>query len=325
MFTKWKFRRICRQCKGPDYIDRIPALAYLGEYRRKRKARLIRNAALCICVAVAVLAASVFIVFGGVKTSEKAAKQPQSEVLYSDVKNYNGYSWARVNAGNVICDRRLAYELGKEENADSLFAVVVVLYNHDELEAVTETRVEILTGYTFFLKAFHEKVKAVLSGEGNVQDVIDDIVYRKYTYELSEYEAVGGFDTDCFDKATIDTVYKVLASTEAQLGDRAYLKQLDSELDYVFRDSGITETKITMWDICFNKSYFADVEWQYENDISYFEALGLELTPLNMEEALTIGSQPQKIYKAIIKKSQVELIKGTKYGIYMELQSKATV
>ncbi len=336
MFTKWKFKRACRACKGPDYTNRISALSYLAEYRRKRKARKARITVSLTCTVAVLLFAVVFTVNSGKEkepeqiidnsilseASESKDEIKYDKIIYSESLNYNGYSWARVNAGNVICDRKLQHELNNEENADSLFAVVVVLYDESGIEEVTASRLKILTKYTLFLKEFRSVLKATLAGTVTEDKLADMIINKKYRYELSEYEAVGGFNSEFFDSDTVATVYKVINATDIQLGDGDFLRTLDSELDYIFRDAGVAETDVTMWDIYFNKSYFSDLEWKTESDVEYFEALGIEITPLDMDEVLFYGSEPQKIYKTYLSKEQMNSIKGTKYGVYIGLQSK---
>ncbi len=86
MFVKHKFKKICKKCKGPDYTDRIPALEDL-ENVRKTQIALYKKAALCVCMVIALIAATFAGAFFGMNINNPDSSNVLNNSSQSSAEN----------------------------------------------------------------------------------------------------------------------------------------------------------------------------------------------------------------------------------------------
>ncbi len=352
MLTRWRFKRICKEAKGPDYTDRFPVLVYLKEQERIKKAALKRKVAICTCIVMALITTLATIIFyhpnvinePGKETLDNSAinsaeakesaeisnntENKYDKIVYGQVKNPLHNQDTIIKKEELLIDQDLKLALSDKKNENNLFAVYITLFDYnsysDAQQTLATNRLKVLSQYTVFLQKYRLTIKAVILGNAEIEQAIAPIIEKQYEYDLSYYESIGGFDKRFFDIETVNTIYKIFNATTEQLKDLSFLRQLDVELNNAFCGTSLTSSKgglnTTMWELNAVKSLMADRQWKTDTHISFLENIGIEATSLTAEETISLDVVTNRIYKATLNKEQIEQLNGTSYGVFICLR-----
>lgn len=349
MFFKRKLRKAFDDCVSPDLVGKIPQLTNYKKDEKKQYISVYKNIAIFASVAI-VLIVSVLTVILRQKPPTEEGKVDSflgdylsmfpsdnstnesnisyDKIIYGKYNDIINFNAEMLTNGDIQYADILQDELSKPENKNNLFSVYVLIKDtkskEDPRYITSLKRQDVLLHYSAFLEEFQEKVNGVLDGKYDIQEVIAPIKNKAYTYEISEYEAIGGFNKNCFDTKTINTVYKILNATEDQLSDMNFLKQISAELTDVFiTESTITlplsqPEKITKWHVSCCKSQIFDFQWQIDNHKQSFVFLNLKIEQMLSYDADISGA----VYSAYLTKEQIESINSNDYGIYISFKHK---